>query len=94
MTTDDILNKILHQSQLTGIIAWIQDKEFEKKDMIVRKLNSYYAWSEINWEMYFQENKRNMAVEFKLMTQEEELRHLRTEVSKLKESITNQLETN
>lgn len=87
MERDKILDKILHQSQLTGIIAWISDKDFDKKDMIVRKLNSYFCWSEVNWENYFQENKRNYALELRVMIQEKELNKLREEVLKLKESM-------
>ena len=91
MEKDIILEKILNQSQLTGIIAWLQMQEFPGKDSVIQKLEIHYAFTEIIWERYFQGEKLIIAKNIQGMIQDKELSELRAEVSKLTKTLSNDL---
>lgn len=79
---DETLEKILRQSQLTGLIARVESKDISFKEMR-DILHEYQCWSEQNWERYYQESRFNTAQSLEILKHKQTIFELEKEVEKL-----------
>lgn len=83
---EETLEKILRQSQLTGLIARVECKDISFKDM-KEILHEYQCWSEQIWEKYYQETKFNTFQSLEILKQRQVIFELKNEVEKLNKLI-------
>lgn len=79
---DELLEKILRQTQLTGLIGRVKHKDISLKEM-TEILEEYQAWSEQNWERYYQESKFNTAQSMEILSHKQTIFDLQNEIKKL-----------
>lgn len=82
MTDEEILEKIIKQSQMTALIANVETKAISAKELI-EDLKTYQVWMETQWEKYYQSEKLNMALQIMNINKDSKINELTKEIKKL-----------